>query len=92
MTESQDHWTVGSGSYTINPAADTDDLLNDAAEWLECARALTDMMSERVQVSGISGALHRRRLIFTLQAIAMLTQMGTHCAVHAHAKMYSETK
>ena len=84
MSDANEHWMLGSGSYCINPEADTDDLLNDAAEWLECARALTDILKETIRDATTED---RRRMIHALGAIGMLTHMGCHCAVHAHARM-----
>lgn len=81
--EPREHWMLGNGSFGINQYADIDDLLNDAAEWLACARALTDVLKESLAREVRSD---QRRAIFALEAIATLTMMGAECAAHAHAR------
>ena len=87
MDNPNEHWMLGCGSYCINADADVDDLLNDAGEWLECARAIAGLLTDTVRASGPD---QRRRTLFALQAIDMLALMSGHCAVHAHARMNRE--
>jgi len=82
--EPREHWMLGNGSFSVNPYADFDDLMNDAAEWLSCARALMDLLKEAV---ARDARADQRRTMFALEAISMLTLMGSECAVHAHARV-----
>ena len=75
---------LGNGSFSVNPYADVDDLLNDAAEWLSCARALMDLLKEAVAKDACAD---QRRTMFALAAISMLTLMASECAVHAHERV-----
>jgi len=84
MDDKTDYWTLGSGSFGINLQANSDDLLSDANEWFECAKALTDLLTESMQDGQFPD---RRRAIFALTAIRTLVHMGSQCAVHAHERM-----
>lgn len=83
MYNPNEHWMLGCGSYCISADADVDDLLNDAGEWLECARTIAGLLADAVR----AGAPDPRRTLFALQAIDMLALMSGHCVVHAHARM-----
>ncbi|MDE1155294.1 MAG: hypothetical protein PW735_06130 [Acidobacteriaceae bacterium] len=61
MDDKTDYWTLGSGSFGINLQANSDDLLSDANEWFECAKALTDLLMESMQDGQFPD---RRRAIF----------------------------
>ena len=82
--EPREHWMLGNGSFHVNPYADVDDLLNDAAEWLSCARALMDLLKEAVAKNACAD---QRRTMFALEAISILTLMGSECVVHAHERV-----
>lgn len=84
MDERKEPWMLGNGSYGLVPEATTDELLNDAAEWLQYAKGLTELVSEMI---GDSEIIDRRRLMLSMGAISVLTDMGTQCAMQAHARM-----
>lgn len=84
MDDTKDTWLLGSGSYTLVPDASVDELLNDATEWLQYARCLTDLLTETVADAACPD---RRRLTMALGAIGVLTGMGAQCAMQAHARM-----
>lgn len=64
--------------------ASTHDLLNEATEWLQYSRGLTELLAELVHESD---TVDCRRMAFGLEAIGALTRMGLQCAAHAHARM-----
>lgn len=72
---------IGDG---IDPDATTHDLLNDATEWLQFARGLTELLAELVHESD---TVDCRRMALGLEAIGALTRMGLQCTAHAHARM-----
>ncbi|MET0450685.1 MAG: hypothetical protein ABW137_02505 [Mycobacterium sp.] len=76
--------SVGEGSFCLEPDARPDTLLNDATEWLQYARGLTDLLIESMEDSELPD---RRKMMLALGAIATLTTMGTECVAQAHAKM-----
>ncbi|UPG84612.1 hypothetical protein L2Y94_14920 [Luteibacter aegosomatis] len=84
MDERKQPRTLGNGSYGLVPDATTDELLNDATEWLQYAKGLTELMSDMI---GDSDILDRRHLMLAMGAIGVLTDMGTQCAMQAHARM-----
>lgn len=84
MDERKEPWILGNGSFGITAEATTDELLNDATEWLQYAKGLTELVVEMV---GDSDILDRRRLMLTLGAVDVLTDMGTQCAMQAHSRM-----
>ena len=65
----------------MNPYADFDDLMSDAAERLGCARALMELLKEAV---AHNASTNQRQTMFAREAISMLTLMGSEYAVHAH--------
>ncbi|HVI53558.1 MAG TPA: hypothetical protein VM621_00730 [Luteibacter sp.] len=67
-----------------DPDASPHDLLNNAAELLQYARGLTELLAEFVHESD---TVDCRRMALSLDAIAALTQMGAQCAAEAHARL-----
>lgn len=71
-------------SHGIEADASTHDLLNDATEWLQFARGVTELLAELVHESD---TVDCRRMALGLEAIGALTRMGLQCTAHAHARM-----
>ncbi len=59
-------------------------LLNEATEWLQYSRGLTELLAELVHESD---SVDCRRMALGLEAISALTRMGLQCTAHAHARM-----
>lgn len=72
----------------INADATAHGLLNEATEWLQYSRGLTDLLAELVHESD---TIDCRRMALGLEAVSALTRMGLQCAAHAHAHMTWET-
>ena len=82
--------TVSRARYYTDPDATAHDLLNNAAELLQYARGLTELLAEFVHESD---TVDCRRMALSLDAVAALTQMGAHCAAEAHARLtWAESK
>jgi len=62
----------------------THDLLNQATEWLQYARGLTELLAELVHESD---TVDCRRMALGLEAISSLTRLGVRCTAEAHARM-----
>lgn len=87
MPTQTDRWLVRRATYHVDPEATAHDLLNDATEWLQYARGLTEILAEFVHESD---TVDCRRMALSLEAIAALTQIGVQCAAQAHARMTAE--
>lgn len=68
----------------INSEATAHSLLNEATEWLQYSRGLTELLAELVHESD---TVDCRRMALGLEAISALTRMGLQCTAHAHARM-----
>lgn len=68
----------------ISSEATAHGLLNEATEWLQYARGVTELLAELVHESD---TVDCRRMAMGLDAISALTRMGLQCATHAHARM-----
>lgn len=64
--------------------ANPHDLLNEATEWLQYARGLTQLLADLIHESE---AVDCGRMALGLEAIAALTRMGLQCTADAHAHM-----
>jgi hypothetical protein len=62
----------------------THDLLNQATEWLQYARGLTELLAEFVHESD---TVDCKRMAIGLEAISALTRLGVRCTAEAHARM-----
>lgn len=78
---------IHSSGHAIDPEATTHGLLNDATEWLQYSRGLTELLAELVHESE---AVDCHRMALGLEAIGALTRMGLQCTAHAHARMFWE--
>lgn len=87
MPVTNEHSTVRRARYYADPDASPHDLLNHAAELLQYARGLTELLAEFVHESD---TVDCRRMALSLDAVAALTQMGAHCAAEAHARLARE--
>lgn len=76
--------TVGEGSFCVDPEAGVSALLNDATEFLQYARGITDLLVESMQEDEIP---ERQRTLLALGGVGALITMGVQCAARAHAKM-----
>jgi hypothetical protein len=84
MSVVNEHAAARRARYYADPDATAHDLLNNAAELLQYARGLTELLAEFVHESD---TVDCRRMALSLDAIAALTQMGAHCAAEAHARL-----
>jgi hypothetical protein len=84
MTVNEDDQGIRRRRYYIDPEASSHDLLNDATEWLQYARGLTDLLAEFVHEGD---GVDCRRTALSLEAVAALTHMGVQCVAEAHARM-----
>jgi hypothetical protein len=84
MSTNNEYGTVSRARYYADPDATAHDLLNNAAELLQYARGLTELLAEFVHESD---TVDCRRMALSLDAVAALTQMGAHCAAEAHARL-----
>ena len=84
MSESQAHGTACRSSYHVDPEASVHDLLNDATEWLQYARGLTELLAELVHESDVVDCRH---MALGLDAIGALTRLGLQCTAHAHTRI-----
>jgi hypothetical protein len=62
----------------------THDLLNQATEWLQYARGLTELLAEFVHESD---TVDCKRMAIGLEAISALTRLGARCTAEAHARI-----
>jgi len=62
----------------------THDLMNEAREWLQYARGVTQLLAELVHETD---AVECTRMALALDAIGAMTQRGMRCAAEAHARM-----
>ncbi|HXO99368.1 MAG TPA: hypothetical protein VN813_02650 [Luteibacter sp.] len=69
-------------THAIDPEATPHDLLNDATEWLQYARGLTELLAELVHESDTVNCNH---MALGLDAIGALTRLGLQCTANAHA-------
>ena len=84
MSTNNKHGTASRARYYADPDATAHDLLNNAAELLQYARGLAELLAEFVHESD---TVDCRRMALSLDAVAALTQMGAHCAAEAHARL-----
>ena len=84
MSESHAQGTARRSSYHVDPEASAHDLLNDATEWLQYARGLTELLAELVHESDVVDCRH---MALGLDAIGALTRLGLQCTAHAHTRI-----
>jgi len=84
MSTNNENGTVSRARYYTDPDASAHELLNNATEFLQYARGLTELLAEFVHESD---TVDCRRMALSLDAVAALTQMGAHCAAEAHARL-----
>ena len=70
--------------HDVDPDTTTHELLNEATEWLQYARGLTELLAELVHESDTFDC---RRMALGLEGIGAMTRMGLRCTAHAHARM-----
>ena len=66
--------------------ANAHELLNEATEWLQYARNVTQMLAELVHESD---SVDCSRLSMTLEAIGAMTHRGIWCAAEARGRMHA---
>ena len=63
MSLPEERWMARRGCYHVDPEATPHDLLNDATEWLQYARGLTEaharMSWEKVQAATVSSGFNQ---------------------------------
>jgi hypothetical protein len=84
MSSPEERWMARRGCYYIDRDSTAHDLLNDATEWLQYARGLTELLADLVHESD---AIDCRKMALSLEAIGAMTHMGVQCAAEAHARM-----
>jgi hypothetical protein len=84
MIDTNEHSPIRRARCYVDPDATPHDLMNDAAELLQYARGLTELLAEFVHESD---TVDCRRMALSLDAVAALTRMGAQCAAEAHARM-----
>jgi hypothetical protein len=84
MSVTNENGTAQRARYYTDPEASAHDLLNNAAELLQYARGVTELLAEFVHESD---TVDCRRMALSLEAVAALTQMGAHCAAEAHVRL-----
>jgi hypothetical protein len=84
MSESHTHGTARRSSFHVDSEASVHDLLNDATEWLQYARGLTELLAELVHESDVVDCRH---MALGLDAIGALTRLGLQCTAHAHTRI-----
>jgi hypothetical protein len=84
MSVTNENGTVRRARYYADPEASAHDLLNNAAELLQYARGVTELLAEFVHESD---TVDCRRMALSLEAVAALTRMWAHCAAEAHVRI-----
>ena len=84
MNDFGEPWISRHANYFSDPNAGADALLNDATEWLQYAYNALKLLAELVDEHSIIDA---RRLPIMLEGVAAFLEMGTRCAVQAHAQL-----
>lgn len=73
----------------FDPDATGHELMNEATEWLEYARGLSELLAELVHESE---TVDCRRMALSLDAVAALTRLGVQCAAEAHGRLAWEMR
>ena len=89
MSDANDRWMARRASCHVDPDASVHDLLNDATEWLQFARGVTELLADFVHESDVVDC---RRMALSLEAVAAMTQVGVQSAAAAHARITLETR
>ncbi len=84
MSVSTDRSAGHRPSYSIDADASVHDLLNDATEWLQSSRGITELLADLLHQAESVNCL---RMALGLEAIGALTQAGVRCATEAHARL-----
>lgn len=71
-------------TYTADSGATAHDLMNDATEWLQHARGLTNLLAELIYEAE---EVKCTNMASALEAIEALMHMGLQCATQAHTRM-----
>lgn len=74
---------LGEGSYTLDPEAGIDTLLDDAGEWLAYAEGINEVIAESVADMDLP---NRRHLIRLISTSVLLTRMGMQCVCQAKVR------
>lgn len=84
MSLLEDAGTPRRASYPLDPEATSHELLNGAIEFLQYARAISELLADLVHESDVVDC---RRMALSLEAIGALANMGLQCTAQAHARM-----
>ena len=77
-------WLIRHATYYASPEATTTELLNDATEWLQYARNTVALFGELIEDAG---EVDESRLAVALRGVSALIELGTQCAMQAHAQL-----
>lgn len=83
MNTPDDSDRLGGGSYTLDPEASLDTLLDDAGEWLAYAEGINEVIAESFADMDVP---NRRHLIRLASTSILLTQMSIQCILHAKSR------
>jgi hypothetical protein len=64
------------------------DLLNEASEWLQCARGVTTTLADLIHEAD---NVDCKQMSLSLEAIASMTQVGARRVAEAHAEWWRQT-
>lgn len=71
-------------SHHIDPNATAHDLLNDATEWLQYGKGLTELLADLMHEAE---SVRCRKMALALESIAAMNDMGVQCLAEAHARV-----
>ena len=83
MSDTNDLCRLGEGSYTLDPEAGVETLLDDASEWLAYAEGINEVLAESFADRDVP---NRKHLIRLLGAAMVLTRMGLQCVCQAKVR------
>ena len=84
MNDFGEAWITRHVTYFSDPGAGTDELLNDATEWLQYAYCSLKLLAELVHERG---SVDVERVPVMLEGIAAFVEMGVGCVGQAHLRM-----
>jgi hypothetical protein len=84
MSQRSKRRIIRTASHLIDPEASAHDLMNDATEWLQYSRGLTELLGDLLHEAD---AVDMQKVALAFEAIGAMTHMGVRCAAEAHARM-----
>lgn len=87
MSESRETYTDGDAIHYVGTDASVHELLNEAAEWMQYATGVTELLSDLVHEADV---VNCRRMALALEAVSAITRLGAQRAAQAHAMLHWE--